>query len=174
MNVDFKTITWKQFGAAIDDLDHAIRDCPDELWRARLYDTGSRPPEFAEFWYLVYHALFWLDLYLTGAEEGFAPPPPFMLIEQYDDGPLPERPYTKEELHSYLSGCRARCWATIEALTEESANRRCTFAWGQVSFGELLLYSMRHTAGHASQLGLLLGQQTGSGPIWALWAGEQD
>ena len=27
----------------------------------------------AEFWYVIYHALFWLDLYLEGSAEGFAP-----------------------------------------------------------------------------------------------------
>ena len=36
-------------------------------------------PAAAEFWYVVYHALFWLDLYLSGAVEGFAPPAPFTL-----------------------------------------------------------------------------------------------
>jgi hypothetical protein len=173
MNIPWRTIIWRQFGAAIDDLENALRACPDELWRERLYDTGSQRPEFAEFWYLVYHALFWLDLYLTGAEEGFAPPAPFTLIEQDENGPLPERLYTKDELQAYLVYCRRKCQATIEALTDEAAQRRCQFGWGELSFVELLLYNMRHVMGHAAQLNLLLGQKTGSGPVWVLWAGEQ-
>ncbi len=171
--VTLRSIIWQQFGAAIDDLDNALRACPDELWRDRLYDTGSKRPEFSEFWYLVYHALFWLDLYLTGAEEGFVPPSPFTLIEQDEDGPLPERPYTKDELESYLADCRKKCQATIEALTDEAAQRRCRFGWGEVSFAELLLYTMRHIQGHASQLNLRLGQKTGAAPVWVLEAGEQ-
>lgn len=167
MNSTWKTIIWNQFGAAIDDLDNALGACPDELWRARLWEEPSQEQFFLpEYWYIVYHALFWLDLYLTGAEEGFVPPAPFALIEQDENGPIPAHPYTKEELHSYLEECRKRCRTTIESMTDEDAQRRCRFGWGEVSFGELLLYSMRHVAGHAAQLNLLLGQRTGSAPGW--------
>jgi hypothetical protein len=170
----WKTIIWRQFGAAIDDLDNALRACPDELWRDRLWEEPAQQRFFLpEFWYIAYHALFWLDLYLTGAEEGFAPPPPFLLVEQDDNGPLPEWPYTKAELRGYLALCRQRCHATIEALTDEAAQRRCRFAWGEVSFAELLLYNMRHVVGHATQLNLRLGQKTGSAPGWVALAGEQ-
>lgn len=174
MNLPWGTIIWQQFGAAIDDLDNALRACPDDLWRDRLWDNAADRPEFflPEFWYIVYHTLFWLDLYLTGTEEGFVPPTPFTLIEQDEDGPLPERPYTKEELQAYLDDCRRKCQAAIEALTEEAAQRRCQFGWGEVSFAELLLYTMRHVQGHAAQLNLWLGQKTGSAPVWVAWAGE--
>jgi hypothetical protein len=37
MNSTWKTIIWQQFGAAIDMLDNALRACPDELWRDRLW-----------------------------------------------------------------------------------------------------------------------------------------
>ena len=167
MNIRWKTIIWQQFGAAIDDLDNALRACPDDLWRDRLWEEPAQQQFFLpEYWYIVYHALFWLDLYLTGAEEGFAPPAPFTLIEQDEDGPLPERPYTKDELQAYLADCRRRCRETIEALSDEAAQRRCRFSWGEVTFAELLLYNMRHVQGHAAQLNLWLGQQTGAGPGW--------
>src|SRR5688572_6187671 len=149
MNVFWKAIVWSQFGASIDTLHDMLRACPDELWRERLWDTASTRPEYAEFWYRVYHALFWLDLYLTGAEEGFVPPSPFALIEQDENGPIPERPYTKQELQAYLEGCRKRCQTTIESMTDEEAQRICRFGWGELSFAELLLYSMRHVQGHA-------------------------
>jgi hypothetical protein len=158
MNIPWKTIIWQQFGAAIDTLDDTLRACPDELWRGRLWETPAERPEYSQFWYRVYHTLFWLDLYLTGAEEGFAPPAPFALIEMEEDD-LPERPYTKDELQSYLAYARKQCQATIEALTDETAQRRCRFGWGEVSFAELLLYNMRHVQEHAAQLSLLLGQK---------------
>jgi hypothetical protein len=167
MNIPWRTIIWQQFGAAIDMLDNALRACPDELWHARLWDDPSEQQFFLpEYWYIVYHTLFWLDLYLTGAEEGFAPPAPFMLVEQNEDGPLPERPYTKDELQAYLDYGRNKCQATIEALTDEAAQRRCRFGWGEVSFAELLLYNMRHVQEHASQLSLMLGQKGVSAPGW--------
>ena len=163
MNIVWRTIIWQQFGAAIDMLDNALRACPDEVWRDRLWDNPSERPEYSQFWYRVYHTLFWLDLYLTGAEEGFAPPAPFTLIEM-DEDDLPERPYTKDELQAYLAYGRRKCQATIEALTDETAQRRCRFAWGEVSFVELQLYSMRHVQEHAAQLSLLLGQKGVSVP----------
>jgi hypothetical protein len=158
MSLPWKTIIWQQFGAAIDTLDDALRACPDDLWRAQLWDKPSERPEYSQFWYRVYHALFWLDLYLTGAEEGFAPPAPFTLIEMEEDD-LPERPYTKDELQAYLEYGRRKCQATIEALTDETAQRRCRFAWGEVSFVELQLYNMRHVQEIAAQLSLMLGQK---------------
>ena len=165
MNIPWKTIIWQQFGAAIDTLDDVLRACPDDLWHARLWDNPSERPEYAQVWYRVYHTLFWLDLYLTGAEEGFAPPAPFSLVEMQEDD-LPERSYTKGELQAYLAYCRRKCQATIEALTDETAQRRCQFAWGDVSFVELQLYNMRHVQEHAAQLSLLLGQKGVSTTDW--------
>ena len=169
MNINWKTIIWQQFGAAIDTLDSVLRACPDDLWRDRLWDDPAARPEYAQFWYRVYHTLFWLDLYLTGAEEGFTPPAPFALIEMEEDD-LPERPYTKDELQAYLAYGRQKCQATIEALTDETAQRRCRFGWGDVSFVELQLYSMRHVQEHAAQLSLLLGQKGISVPDWVATA----
>jgi hypothetical protein len=159
MDTNLKTSIWQQFGASIDYLADTMSACPDELWRAALWQTPDAKPERAQFWYVVYHSLFWLDLYLTGAEEGFLPPAPFTLIEQDGDDPLPERVYTKAELQAYLIDCRKRCQETIEALTDEAAQRQCQFGWGECSFLELLIYNLRHVHGHASQLNMLLGQQ---------------
>jgi hypothetical protein len=157
MGVSWNAVVWQQFGAAIDMLENALVACPDELW-------GD--PQEPKYWYTVYHALFWLDLYLSGAVEGFAPPAPFTLDELDPAGLLPERVYTKDELQAYLAHCRSKCRATVEALTDEQANRHCGFPWGELSFAELLLYNMRHVQEHASQLCLILGYKTDSSPGW--------
>src|SRR6058998_3306714 len=99
----WKESVWQQFGAAIDMLDDAIRACPDALWRDHSWDLHAERPEFSEFWYIAFHALFWLDLYLCGAREGFAPPAPFTLDELDPAGKLPERPYSKDDLLNYLA-----------------------------------------------------------------------
>jgi len=158
MDTNLKTSLWQQFGASIDYLAETIEACPEELWQAPLWKTLDKPPELAQFWYVTYHALFWLHLYLTGTEEGFLPPAPFTLIEQDEYGPIPERVYTKTELLNYLKEGREKCQATIEGLTAEMAQRRCAFGWGELSFLELLIYNLRHVHGHASQLNMLLGQ----------------
>ena len=149
---------WRQFGAAIDMLENAMLACPDELWG----DRSQRP----EFWYLVYHTLFWLDLYLSGSVEGFAPPVPFTLDELDPAGLLPERVYRKDELLRYLEHGRSKCRAALETLTDEQAREPRRFPWRELSVAELLLYSLRHVQHHAAQLNLILRQQTDSAPCW--------
>jgi hypothetical protein len=118
------------------------------------------------FWYLGYHTLFWLDLYLTGAEEGFAPPAPFDLVE-VEAGEVLPRTYTREELLRYLEYCRQKCQETIGALSAERAYSLCRFAWGDLPFAELQLYNLRHVQEHAAQLLMFLGQQAGKSTSWA-------
>ena len=158
MDATWRDILWQQFGAAIDMLENAVLACPDELWS----DRSRRP----EFWYVVYHTLFFLDLYLSGAVEGFTPPAPFTLDELDPEGVLPERPYTKDELQTYLQHGRRKCRATIKALTDERARRRGDFPWIDLSGAELLLYNLRHVQHHAAQLNLILRQTTDSAPSW--------
>jgi len=158
MDPAWRTIIWQQFGAAIDMLENALLACPNELWSDRSQGT--------EFWSIAYHTLFWLDLYLSGSVEGFAPPAPFTLDEMDPAGLFPETPYTKDALQTYLDYGRNKCRVTVQALTDEEARQRCGFSWGEVSFSELLLYNMRHVQEHASQLSLILGQKTDSAPGW--------
>lgn len=155
-------VLWAQFGAAIDMLDNALVACPDSLWRERLWrhpQDSPLPPELAEFWYLASHALFWLDLYLSGSGEGFAPHAPFGMEELDPSGAVPERAYSKDELRAYLAYARAKCHAALANLTEEQARRIFEFPNGRAfSYVELQLYNMRHVQEHAAQLSLLLGQ----------------
>jgi hypothetical protein len=159
---------WRQFGAAIDMLGDVLRVCPDELWEQPLWD--DQPDQwvargFSKFWYLCYHTIFWLDLYLTGAEEGFAPPAPFDLVEMEPNESLP-RTYTQEELRGYLETCRQRCREIISAMSQEQADRLCQFGWGEVTFAELQLYNLRHVMEHGAQLRMFLGQQANKSAMW--------
>lgn len=165
MDTTWNGILWGQFGASIDMLENAIDACPDELW-----SDPSKKPEWVSdgvvgFWYLAYHTLFFLDLQFSdGVVDGFAPPAPFDLKELDPEGLLPDRPYTKEELRSYVNHCREKGRAVIGAMTEQTAQRPCRWFSFELTFGELLLYGMRHVQHHAAQLHLLLRQHTGSAP----------
>jgi len=164
LDSDFRTILWQQCGATIDMLENALLACPEKLWG----DRTKKP----EFWYTVYHTLFWLDLYLSDSAEGFAPPAPFTLDELDPAGLLPERVYTKAELQAYLEHGRRKCRAKIEALTDERARQLFrgfeSFGsfWVSVSVLELFLYNLRHVQHHAAQLNLMLRQRTDSAPAW--------
>ena len=164
MESAWRDIVWRQFGAAIDMLENAIRACPDELWSGR-----ARQPEF---WYLAFHTLFFLDYYLAGSPHGFAPPAPFTLDELDPAGVMPEQPYTKDQLLMYVAHGRNRCRAAIHALTDASAAERCGFEQRDVTRGELLLYNLRHVQHHAAQLNLLLRQAGAEPPRWVTKARE--
>ena len=151
-------ILQRQFAAAIDMLENAIAACPDTLWGDR-----SRQPEF---WYVAYHTLFFLDLYSHGTVDGFAPPEPFTLDELDPAGVLPPRVYTRDELGAYLRVGREKARAAVQALTKETAGRRCAIPWLTLSQGELVLDNLRHVQHHAAQLNLILRQVTDSAPRW--------
>ncbi|MDQ2855087.1 MAG: DinB family protein [Acidobacteriota bacterium] len=155
--MDLKQIIWQQFGAAIDMLENAMLACPEEVWS----DHTQQP----RFWYVAYHTLFWLDLYLSDSLEGFAPPPPFTL-DEIEAGVIREQAYTREELQKYLEHGRRKCRTAIANLTDERAADRCGFEWVEVSTAELLLYNMRHVQHHAAQLNLILRQTIDSAPGW--------
>jgi hypothetical protein len=168
METTLRTILWRQFGAAIDMLENALVACPAVLWKERLWsappdNSQSRgfPAEFPEFWYITFHALTWLDLYLSGApEEEFTPPVPFTQGVLDSIEALPEQPYTKEELHAYLASLRQRCHTRLLSLTDEQARRPVEYPWSEgqrISYLELQLYNLRHIQEHTAQLGLFLG-----------------
>lgn len=166
MNPFWKDILWKQFGAAIETLENALTACPDDLWRARLWSESELQPEFTEFWYVAFHAIFWLDYYCSESAEEFAPPPPFTISELDMDAALPDRVYSKAELLEYLDYARSQCRAKIEELADENELQRVRNPWRVKTVAELLLYTMRHVQEHAAHLSMLLGQQTGTAPGW--------
>jgi len=152
---------WNQFGASMDMLENAIRLCPEEHW-----DTDKK------FWYHAFHALFFLDYYLSTDPKTFAPPEPFTESEFEDR--LPDRVYDKDELLTYLAFCRQKCWdliddLTVEAATENWINVSQTMVYPTI---EILMYNMRHVQHHTAQLNLLLRQEINDAPDWIYRAGE--
>lgn len=158
MDAERRDLIWNQFGAAIDMLENAVHACPEALWSDR-----SRNPEY---WYIVFHTLFFLDLNMSPSLEGFAPPAPFTLDELDPAGIIPERPYGKAELLTYLEHGRAKCRAKIQGLTEEAARKDIGSSRPGMCVEELLLHSMRHVQHHAAQLNLILRQTIDSAPRW--------
>ena len=158
----WKEATWSQFGAAIDMLDNAIVQCPEALWA----DRTRRP----EYWYVAFHTLFWLDLYLSKSVDGFVPPPPFTLDELDPRGLMPERGYTQAELREYLAHGRRKCRTTIAALSDDDARAPWVFQSVQGTGAEMLLYNLRHVQHHVAQLQLMLRQAIDTAPAWVVRA----
>jgi DinB family protein len=181
LETTFRTALWRQFGAAIDMLENALVACPSPLWNESLWSDHSdypQPSEDAAFWSITYHILFWLDVYLTGSHEGFAPPAPFTLNTLDPASVFPEQPYTKDELHGYLVQLRQKCQTMIAELSDEKAHHQVAFprlGGKPMSFLELQLYNMRHVQEHAAQLSLFLGQHAipDEALDWVPWAKDE-
>ncbi len=155
-----------QFEAAITALEKALLACPQNLWEAPMWHDTDIEERFSRFWYVAYHTLFYLDLYLFGSVEGFRPPTPFTLDELDPAGVFPARTYTRQELLDYLNYCRSKCRSIFAAMTAETAQKRCKFPWMELDYADLLLDNMRHVQEHAAQMNLFLGQQSGIHSDW--------
>jgi hypothetical protein len=166
----WKEALWRQFAASMDMFRSTVQDCPDELWTGHMWKDPMAQADFSAFWYVVFHTLFWLDLYLSGSAEGFSPPAPYTLVELDPQGVLPERVYTRNELLAYLAQCRQKCKHAIRTMTGDSASKLCFFPWVKdgLPFVELLLDTMRHVQEHGAQLRMFLGQAG----INARWIGR--
>ncbi|HEX6068393.1 MAG TPA: DinB family protein [Longimicrobiaceae bacterium] len=158
MPASFIPALHSQFDAAIQMLDNAIDACPDHLWS----DQERRP----EFWYLVFHTLFFLDYYLADPAVAFEPPAPFTRGELDPSGVMPERIYSRAEMREYLEHGRQRCRRVLAEMTGESAHEPCGFPRKTMSRFELHIYNLRHVQHHAAQLNFILRQRTDSAPGW--------
>lgn len=151
---ELKGMLWKQFGASIDMLESSILVCPESFWDKK------------EFWYSVYHTIFWLDYYSSTEPDAFSPPEPFTLSEFDPNGILPERLYSKEELLEYLEFTRKKSFFLIDGLNEETSKERFISKKKNYNRIEMIIYSMRHVQHHVGQLNFLLRQNEDVAGKW--------
>jgi len=164
-NRALKQVLWSQFGAALQMLENALNACPPKVW--------AEPSHGRPFWYLAFHTLFFLDLYLSDSPKGFAPPSPFTLSEFNPKREMPETEYSREQLLGYLRYGVGKCRKMIESLTEEKILAKCGFRWVDFSVGELVIYNIRHVQHHTAQLNLLLRQNAADPPGWVFKGADE-
>jgi len=157
----------RQFSAAIQMLRLAVDACPEELWDDR--SDGS------PFWHLAYHALFYVDFYLSDDEKSFhamdfhEDKMQFLPGDYGEYGGIvttPDRALRKDQLLDYADHCLSKCERTFQELTDERALENCGFWWYKLDVGEFLLNNLRHAQHHAGQLALLLRRRAGIGVDW--------
>lgn len=151
---ELKGMLWRQFGAVIDMLESSIVVCPESFWDKK------------DFWYSVYHTIFWLDYYSSTEIDAFSPPEPFSMSEFDPKGILPERVYTKNELLEYLEYARKKSFFLIDGLNEETSKLRFISKKKDYSRIEIIIYNMRHVQHHVGQLNLLLRQNEDVAGKW--------
>lgn len=166
------------FEAAINRLERAIRDCPDEHWSSSLWVVQRSDPwmwpktgvgdgrteadiqVFSAFWLVAYHCLFFLDLYCWDETGTFATPPEFANgpedqgIDAFGAARFPNVQYSREQLLSYVAYCRQRVRDTLANLTPAQGEIRLRPGHPHAgkSFEELLQVNLAHVREHAGQL----------------------
>jgi hypothetical protein len=129
------------FEAALDRLEWALRECPDERWDASVWrvertDPWMWPREgggdgrtdediqvFSAFWLVAYHCLFFLDFYLwdgTGnwsVMPGFENGPEDQGIDEQGAARFPNTHYSRAQLLGYLEYGRRRMREVVGAVT---------------------------------------------------------
>ena len=167
MNNYWQTVIGRQFAAAIQMVQLAIRACPDDLWDDRK--------EGSPFWHLAYHALFYTDFYLSEDEKKFRPreyhedKANFLPGDYQEYGGIvttPRKAFTRDQLLDYADHCLGKCQETFDKLSDDRALERCGFWWYKLNVGEFLLNNLRHTQHHAAQLILLLRRRADIGIDW--------
>jgi hypothetical protein len=173
----WRTTLSEVYEEGLDELETAIRACPDNLWGASVWEVrpsdrhvwpivrglGAELPDderlqlYSAFWRVVYHALFWLDHYLAGGVGDPAPPPPFRSDEERNHT-LPHRVYSREELLDLLAHCRRKASAVLDGLTDEDVNRPARIGR---PFADLLVRNLVQLYDHAAQLNLFLNNRAG-------------
>ena len=138
-----------QFEASLGMLDDCIQNCPPAHWQQKIANM--------EFGYVAYHALCYVDLYLSPSLAEF------QLREfhnEHDENrfkPKDNYPITPELVSDYLQTCLQKMRETIAAETEASLNLRADFDWLEpFTRGELHLYSIRHIQHHTGALSAYL------------------
>lgn len=152
-------VAWRQFGGALTMLRRAIEACPPSLWERASPRMG--------YWYLAYHALFFVDHDLHAADAGFESPWfDTFEYEMKDLAPPYENPYAREDLLTYLGQCLTKGREVLQSLGRgEPVHLRGSVRL-DVPALEVVLYELRHVQHHAAQLNALLRSEGVEPPRW--------
>ncbi len=95
-----KQVLAKHYADLCFKLEWAIDACPETLWNSDCLNP--------RYWYLAYHALFFMDIHLSDSPKGFQPPAPFEIIGLDFSGKKHERQYSKSQLKQYIVHIRKK------------------------------------------------------------------
>ena len=120
----------RQFRSALLMLLDAMHKVPIKLWKQPMWLVQGRNPVFSQPWYVIYHALFFADLYLETSDIGYTPPAPFNLDELDPAGKPPAKVLNQHELEQFIEHILAKADSILPNLDEVSAQKVAAFSWG--------------------------------------------
>jgi hypothetical protein len=142
----------RQYLAALSTLEQGIDSFDGRAW--------AEPHPDMPVHQVVFHTLFFTDLYLHHGNEGFREqqfhrenPGLFQDYEEFKDQ-VQTNLYDREACRAYLGHCREKADATLRRESADVLAGDCGYPGRGLSRVELHVYNMRHIQHHAAQLGL--------------------
>ena len=183
----------RRFDTALDRLEAALRDCPEEHWHDSVWHVPRTDPwvwpqrgvepvpertdetiqRFSAFWCVAYHCLWFLDYYLTMGDERFESP------EYVQGGPeelgfaadgavaVPGETWPREALLRHLEHGRRKVHDVVPTVDDAVLARRCPdhHPHAGETFGQVLLVNLAHVEEHGAQLAAFVDEiRTTGGP----------
>jgi len=152
---------------ALDLMEAAIRDCPDELWQANMWEVPGQAVEIRDAdgglvtdpaeqhslvqgngqpWFIAWHALQVLEANLTIFFEAWEPWSGFG--KSQDDVTTLSAPWSRTEMLRYVGYCRERVAYALNEFMEE----RAATPIGPKTYAERVIGKMNHLVEHATQV----------------------
>ncbi|MCB0667312.1 MAG: DinB family protein [Saprospiraceae bacterium] len=154
-NTAIKSALISQYRASLMMFRNAINLCSPELWLSGRYPNPT--------WQMVYHALFFMDLYLyphlddckswEGHRKGY---------QDFERKDLD--PYTKPEVLQFLSYIDNRLESAVNGIDLNAPE--CGFYWYKVNKLEHQLVNLKHLQHHLGQLQDRIRNEQGEGIGW--------
>jgi hypothetical protein len=132
-----------EFEAALSMLNACIEACPEQNWEDKIANGTFR--------WVTYHALFFLDLYLSPSEHEFKRRDFHIRGGDEREDRLCEG-LGKQETLAYMPICRQKMLESIAAETPESLAGPSGFSWYPITRGEFHVNNIRHVQHHTGQL----------------------
>jgi uncharacterized damage-inducible protein DinB len=152
-----------QFEAALCMLNDCARKCPVDHWDGRIANDTFRQ--------VIYHTVYFTDLYLSPGEAAFSPRDYHERGGDERSGTTPGAGLSKEETLAYIATCRQKAAETLAAETAESMQAGSGFSRLPFSRLELHVYNIRHMQHHAGQLSAYLRRIVEDGERWWVRSG---
>ena len=167
--MDIKTALKEQYHAGLKMLEECVEKCPDDLWSAAApVEKDEDRICIRSYWRIVFHAAFFTHLYLAQKITDFQPYPngrPEHETMWHEPWPLepyemPEdtRPYTKDEILSYLKWLHSIIDPTVDGLDLDSDETGIPWYKNMSKMSHEIM-NVRHIQGHVGQLSELLMQR---------------
>lgn len=156
----FLDICRDNYSAVIRMVREAIEGCPMELWAER----SDEPP----FWQQAYHAVWYLDFYLSDAPKSFQGPALAEEGTQNLETPPGTTIPSREQILEYLEQVSAKCDRVLTQAASQPLDRENAFHWTGPTYAHRLIYNMRHAQDHVSSLRSTLTRQKGKSMPWRI------